>query len=58
MIENYLCHEMLHIQVKSVKNIFSDDVLRESLTIKPFQNVNENEYAAISFGFERRLLIL
>ena len=49
---------MLHIQVKSVKNIFSDDVLRESLTIKPFQNVNENEYAAISFGFERWLLIL
>ena len=24
----------------------SDDILRESLTINPFQNVNENEYAA------------
>ena len=24
----------------------SDTILRKSLTIKPFQNVNENEYAA------------
>jgi len=32
--------------------------LRESLKIKPFQNMNENEHVEISFGFERGLLIL
>jgi len=48
---------MLHIQVKSVENPFSDDVLRESVSIKPFLNVNENEYAAISFGFEMVLMV-
>ena len=42
---------------KSVFNLFLDDILRESLTIKPFQNVNENKYAAILFGFETQPLI-
>jgi len=32
--------------------------LRESLKIKPFQNMNENEYVEILFGFERGPLIL